>query len=110
MLSNIITGSRDGTGADIDIELGFIPSQVVVLNTEAADFAELRWLNSMPNASAIKRVTSVFTKILALGITPLGAAAGDTIQGFRIGADADVNVLGETLQWFAFRMGPGSGG
>lgn len=114
MLSNIITGSQDGTGANIDIKLGFIPSKVEVYNTEAADNARLLWMNSMANASAYKEttVTGAPTRALitTLGITPLGGAAGATMMGFRIGADTDVNVAGETIQWFAYRMGPGSGG
>jgi hypothetical protein len=109
MLSNIVNGSRLATGANIDITLGFIPSQVIVVNITAATFPELRWLSSMPNASAIKRVTSTFTMITTLGITPLGAGASDTVQGFRIGADAAVNNSGDTIHWFAFRNGPGSG-
>lgn len=110
MLSNIVNGSQDGTGASIDIELGFIPSYVIVQNHEAADFPRLVWFSSMDNGHAIKTVTSTNSKITTLGITPLGGAAGDAILGFRIGADADVNVDGEELHWIAFRNGPGSGG
>lgn len=112
MLSNIVTGSQDGTGAAIDIELGFIPSKVEVVNTESATMEELVWYSAMANASAIKTVTGTVarTKITSNGITPLGGASGDAVLGFRIGADADVNVAGETLQWIAYRMGPGSGG
>lgn len=102
-MDNFATGSQDGTGASIDIDLGWTPDHVIVLNTEASDFAELRWASSMTNAHAVKRVTSTFTKITSLGITPLGNETGATKRGFRIGADADVNVSGETLQWFAFR-------
>ena len=97
------TGYQDGTGASIDVDLGWTPDHVAVLNTEAADFAELRWGSSMGNGHAVKRVASTFTKITTLGITPLGNATGDAKRGFRIGADADVNVAGETLQYFAFR-------
>lgn len=105
MLSNIVNGSQDGTGANIDIELGFIPSKVEVFNTEAADFASLTWFSSMPDGSALKRVTSTWTRPTTLGITPLN----ETFQGFRIGADTDVNVAGETIHWVAYRNGPGSG-
>jgi hypothetical protein len=34
---------------------------------------------------------------------PLGSAPRDTIKGFRIGADTDVNVSGEAITWQAFR-------
>lgn len=109
MLSNIVFGTQDGTGASIDITLGFIPSKVEVFNTEASDFASLTWFSTLPDAYALKRVTSTWSKITSLGITPLGAEAGATKLGFRIGADTDVNVSGETIHWAAYRNGPGSG-
>ena len=111
MLASTIYGSQNGTGASIDINLGFIPSEVKVVNIASATVEELQWYSGMANASAIKTVTGVVarTKITSLGITPLGAAAGDTVRGFRIGADTDVNVSGEALIWRASRNGPGSG-
>lgn len=111
MLANTVFGSQDGTGAAIDIELGFIPSHVMVLNTESATMEQLDWYAGMSNGHAIKTVTGTVarTKITSNGITPLGGGASDTILGFRIGADADVNVSGEALTWMAVRNGPGSG-
>lgn len=111
MLSNIVYGSQNGTGASIDINLGFIPDEVVVVNYGSTTIEELRWYKGMANASAIKTVTGTVarTKITSLGITPLGGDATDTIRGFRIGADTDVNVNGEALIWRATRNGPGSG-
>lgn len=111
MHASIIYGTQDGTGASIDINLGFIPDEVIVINTESATVEELRWYKGMANASAIKTVTGTVarTKITTLGITPLGGAATDTVKGFRIGADTDVNVSGETIVWRATRCGPGSG-
>lgn len=107
MLSNTVFGSQDGTGANIDIELGFLPSHVKVVNIESATMEQLDWYAGMANASAIKTVTGTVarTKITTGGITPLNT----TFQGFRIGTDGDVNVAGETLIWEAVRNGPGSG-
>lgn len=101
------SGTQDGTGASIDIELGWIPDVVIVQNHEAADFGRLEWYEGMSNDHAIKTLTSTKSKITTLGITPLGAAAGATMRGFRIGADTDVNVSGEALTWIAYRTGPG---
>jgi hypothetical protein len=105
---NTVYGSQDGTGASIDIELGFVPSHVKVVNIESATVEELEWYTGMADASAIKTVTGTVarTKITTLGITPLSS----TFLGFRIGADTDVNVAGETLIWEATRSGLGSGG
>ncbi len=109
MQPNIVTGTQDGTGASIDIELGFIPDWVMVINTESATMEELQWYRGMADASAVKTVTGTVarTKITTLGITPLGDGASDTIRGFRIGADTDVNVSGEALFWMAGRNSAG---
>lgn len=106
--ANIIFGSQDGTGANIDIELGFLPTSVKVVNLESATLEQLEWYEGMAAASAIKTVspTGARTKITTLGISSLS----DTFLGFRIGADADVNVAGETLIWEVHRNGMGSGG
>jgi hypothetical protein len=106
-MHNIKFGSQAGTGANIDIELGWIPSHVRVVNITSATIEELEWFSGMASASAIKTVTGTVarTKITTLGITPLSA----TFLGFRIGADTDVNVSGETIVWIAERSGLGSG-
>lgn len=110
--ANIIFGSQDGTGANIDIEVGFLPTYVKVVNIESAGKEQLDWYEGMAAASAIKTVANAGaavdprTSITTLGITPLSS----TFLGFRIGADADVNVAGETLIWEVHRNGMGSGG
>lgn len=99
-------GRRAGTGAAIDLELGWVPDRVTVLNVTSATMEQLEWVEGMANASAVKTVTGTVarTKITTNGITPL---AGSTTQpaGFRIGADADVNVNGEQIVWEAWRDG-----
>lgn len=110
MNPNVAMGTVEGTGASIDIECGFVPGYVKVVNIDSATIEELEWYRGMADASAVKTVTGTVarTKITSLGITPLGDAATDTVeQGFRIGADTDVNVSGETLVWFAARGGAG---
>jgi hypothetical protein len=102
-MDNFATGTQDGTGASIDIALGWMPDYVEVLNWEASDFCEVSWSVGMAAASAIKRLTSTFSKISSLGITVFGTGATDTFKGFRIGADTDLNVLGESITWRAYR-------
>ncbi len=100
-------GTMDGTGAAIDIELGWVPTHVRVINIESATIEELEWFAGMANASAIKTVTGTVsrTKVTSNGITPLSTP----FLGFRIGADTDVNVNGETIVWYAERTGLGGG-
>jgi hypothetical protein len=103
MADQFATAVVAGTGANIDVNLGWIPDEVIVTNITASDFAEIRWLSGMANAAGIKRLTSTFTKLSTLGITPLGAAVTDTVKGFRIGVDTDLNVSAENIQYVARR-------
>lgn len=99
------TGTQDGTGAAITIELGWKPDHVIVQNIEATDYGRLEWFKGMTDAHAIKYLTATdrdLSKITSLGITP---SVGDetTKAGFIIGADTDVNVSGEAITWLAWR-------
>lgn len=102
--------TMDGTGANIDIACGFVPAYVKVVNIESTTMEELEWFKGMADASAIKHVTGTVarTKITSLGITPLNDSSSSTGEkGFRIGADTDVNVAGETIVIMALRGGAG---
>lgn len=99
-----------GTGANIDIKCGFVPAKVEVMNITSTGLEKLEWYRGMPDASGIKTTSApARTKITTLGITPLGDDVADTVeQGFRIGADTDINVAGEKLVIFATRGGAGN--
>ena len=103
--ANIINGSRAGTGANIDIELGFIPSKVEVTNTVTR--TKIEWFSSMADGTGIDRAGAAVAN--PLGITPIGGAAGAQFMGFRIGTHG-VNTAGNNLHWVAYRNGMGSGG
>jgi hypothetical protein len=104
MANEIARNSQDGTGAVIDIRLGFVPDYVKVVNIESPTMEQLEYYRGMPAASARKGVVGGnATKITTNGITLL--TGGPLPDGFRIGADVDVNVLGETLVWEAHRGG-----
>lgn len=100
-----------GTGAAINVNLGFVPERVRVVNIGSATIEELEWFKGMASANAIKTVTGTVarTKITSNGITPRSEAGGDAYRGFTIGADADVNVNGEQIVWFAWANGLGGG-
>lgn len=110
-MNEIFCKAMEGTGAAIDVSCGFVPAYVRVVNFESATTEQLEWFRGMTDAHALKTVgtTGVGTRITSNGITPLGDAASDTTeQGFRIGADADVNVAGESIMIFAHRGGEGN--
>jgi hypothetical protein len=100
-----------GTGAAIDVKCGFVPAKVEIYNITSTTKETLEWVRGMPAASGIKTVagTVARTFITSNGISPLNATDGSTgEQGFRIGADADINVSAEKLLVIAYRGGEGN--
>jgi len=117
MSTDIRTGTVEGTGAAINIELGFVPDYVEVYNADDAGglAPTVKWWNGMADGSGLKTLKSVDSgttgnassaAIVAGGISEY---AGDSTpgaqkrQGFTIGTDADLNVNGETLFYTAVR-------
>lgn len=107
---NFVTGSVTATGAAINIELGFTPSYVKVVNISNATSATLEWIEGMPQAAALKEIEIVDSGTTALaslnyvtsaGISTYAGAAGTAAKGFTIGADAHVNVNTNTLLYVA---------
>jgi hypothetical protein len=95
--ANCAVGQVTGTGASIDIVCGFRPLWVKVLNKTG--LATLEWNAIMADANGVKIVDSGsnatnVVDLTSLGITPL-------FNGFRIGADTDVNVSAEEIFWIA---------
>lgn len=82
-----------GTVAAFDLDIGFKPRYVRVINTTSRDMYE--WFEGMADASAIKTVAAgTRTLITSNGITPLE-------NGFTVGLDTDVVVTSEQLSWLA---------
>jgi hypothetical protein len=114
-------GTVEGTGAAINITLGFTPNYVVLMNVDGN--ARLEWTDDLADGYGQKLVTGgTLSTISSGGIDPLGddegltvsasdtTSDGDTttmtgVRGFQIGTDADVNVSGETINYVAFGYG-----
>ncbi len=96
MNPNFRVGSIVGTGSALTVAsemVGFRPKYVKVSNRTSRDCFE--WFADMPDDSAIKMVAAgTRTAPTSNGITP-------TASGFTIGADTDVNVSGETIDYLA---------
>lgn len=91
----IKNGTVIGTGANLDVlTVGYRPRRVELLNETGLAFAV--WTDTMTEGRGIKRITAGTSSLCAAGqgITPLA-------NGFRIGADADLNVEGERIHWTA---------
>ncbi|MCP4546654.1 MAG: hypothetical protein GY835_09345 [bacterium] len=108
-MNEVKTGTVEGTGAAINVQLGFQPDYVKVYNYDSAGVEELEWFSGMTNGHAIKKTGApARTKITSNGISAYGGTAGGNGAGFTVGADTDVNVASETLFWLAVRNGCGS--
>ena len=103
------TGTVEGTGAEIIVELGYKPTFVKLINIDDAggDIITLYHVAGMPAASGLKNIDAdPHLKITVGGITLFD---GDTTTtppkkaGFKIGTDADMNVNGETLMYMVAR-------
>ncbi len=91
------TGSTFGaTAADVDIRtVTFRPSRVELYN-ETGNVLGM-WQDTMPDGDMQKVIGSsgVVSQVTTTGITPLS-------DGFRIGQDADLNVVAELVHWMAY--------
>lgn len=95
-VSRVMTGSVYGTGADLDVRtVGFRPSKVELLNVDG--LAKAEWTDTMADGEMVKQVTAGTLSSVTggNGVTPLS-------DGFRLGADADMNVADERLHWVAY--------
>lgn len=98
-------GSVTGTGAAINISLGFIPVAVDVFNVTTRDGIE--WRTGMGNGFGLKTVAAgTRTVISTLGISAYAGADASASRGFTIGADTGVNVATNVIYWVAFGENP----
>jgi len=91
----IVVGQYTGTGANLDIKtIGFA---VKSLELRAANGAWGSWTKLMADGSVHKRVTAGTGSLVTggNGVTPQGK------DGFRIGADADLNAAGVVVDYIA---------
>jgi len=95
-VSRVMTGAFLGTGADLDVKtVGFRPKKVELLGETGLVKAE--WTSSMADGLMLKQVTAGTLSMsgAGVGVTPLA-------DGFRLGADGDLNVADEKVHWVAY--------
>jgi hypothetical protein len=106
MASNVKIGTFTGTGAAINIELGWIPEHVEIVNVTDGD-DKWEWYSSMPAASAIyhRAVTDNATsgnasmaKITANGVSAYSPTNLSSKKGFTVGS-----ALSESAKVFAYK-------
>lgn len=99
MIPNTVIGSVPGTGAAINVVLGFKPDYVEVVNSVTGSM-----LRRFRGFTGLKEVVAG-TVTVAAGLTDYSGPTGD---GFTIPVDAQVNINGNTISYIAIRSGPGA--
>lgn len=85
-------GSFIGTGAQIDITvIGFRPKEVALENV-GGGLSAAHWTEAFPDGAMTKEITAGTMSYVTggNGITPLAT-------GFRLGADANLNIAGQQV-------------
>lgn len=105
MAEQVVIGTVEGTGSAINVECGFNPDYVEIINIDsAAGFEKGEWITGMADPSAYKTVAAgTRTKLTTTGIGSYAGAAGSAALGFTINVDTDLNVSGETIAYRAMR-------
>jgi hypothetical protein len=105
----IRAGSVVGTGAAIAVSLGWVPDAVLIMNQNDAGTARpvMLWTGDNASPSALKILAAGHTVETANGIARYAGVSGGAAAGFTIGADADLNAVGERISYIAFRNTPG---
>lgn len=104
-IGDCATASVTGTGAAINVSIGFTPRSVIVSNIVTTTPARLEWQTGMAAASALRTLASataanIVTRVTVSGISAY-AGSSSAAKGFTIGADATVNISGDTLYYKA---------
>jgi hypothetical protein len=95
----VVTGVVTGTGATLNVECGFTPSRVQLINDTGII---LEWTPGLGAGYGIKIQASGTTLITTLGVSTYVGVTGTNSEGFTIGADLDINVDTEPITWTAF--------
>lgn len=102
MIPSNVVGSVTGTGAGINIRLGFKPDYVLVENaTTGASLGRFRGSDS-------RKTVVAGTVTVVSGSASLSDFEDANGEGFTIPVDAQVNVNGQKINYLAVRSGPGA--
>lgn len=102
MFPNTVIGTYEGTGAVVNVVLGFKPDFVLLANTEDADVLALAFRGLTAAGAAIDVAAAVATNAdNGLTLTYEGAQG----EGFSVGTD--YSESGKTYGYLAIRTAPG---
>jgi len=96
-------GAVAGTGAAIEVEVGFTPKHVkLVRDVSGTSHCSMEAFASMLAASGYKITDDGAGVVTARMVTSNGITFGTDPAGkFTIGADTDMNISGVQIRWIA---------
>lgn len=100
-MNNAKVGTVTGTGAAINIELGFVPDYFCIINVTDGDVRD-EWFSGMAAGTSIRTDTAVAT-LATNGITTFTGTAATTGAGVTIGTSISENL--KVLRYVAIRSG-----
>lgn len=105
MIPSSVVGQVTGTGALINVVIGFLPDYILLVNrTSGAELARFRGAGTNTRKTVVAGTITVVSG--AAGIADFESATLGA--GFTIPADAQVNVAAQVIDYKAIRSGPGA--
>lgn len=106
MIPSTVVGQVTGTGAIINVVIGFKPDYVKIVNRTTG--AMLEWFRGALIAGGSRKTVVTGAVTVVTGAASIDAYAATLGEGFVIPADAQVNVNTNIIDYFASRSGPGA--
>jgi hypothetical protein len=100
MFPSVKVGTYTGTGAALNVVLGFVPDFLFIVNVTDGDLVGM-WFDGMAAGTGVDIAAAVASNA-ADGVTRL---VGDDGEGFTVGTDYSESA--KVYRYFAARSGPG---
>ncbi len=96
-----VVGTVAGTGASLNVPVGFVPRKVEVYNETKSTCVV--WVKGMTSGKGFLHTGAAYMSVLAsAGISEYDGSSSYA-PGFTIGADGSVNISADTLVYVAYR-------
>ena len=108
MIPSTVVGQVTGTGAAINVSIGFKPDYVKLVNRTTG--AMLEYFRASGTAGGSRKTITTGVVTVATGAASIADYGSSTTtgDGFTIPVDAQVNVAAQIIDYQAHRSGPGA--
>lgn len=103
MASEVKVGTYEGTGAAVNVELGWVPDAVILVNVEDGDIMWI-WFNGMGASDAFQITNHADTQLSVItsnGVDKYEPTDYTNSLGFTVGTT--LSESGKTIRYIAFR-------